>query len=281
MSESADAGALEYLDPSWAVRLGRAMRRIKRHASDDLLVDRSQRLVDEFERRVEQRVQLDERRADYLLKLRAAAEELFHDLREADESLDEAERGAEEVFQDQLHKLAFGTAIMAQIKLAFELVLAAFVGVSLSLSYGVVRKQAVGAEEPTTMTVLAAVSLALAGFAVTIVTRVWLLRRKNQRMVSARELAFCHAHIAYHHERAKAFRACERDVAAAWQALTGQDLPDNAEAQFAELYLEEKEAAARWAEKRTPLVEKMGTKAEDRLTEASQGDLADFADFLN
>ena len=63
MSESADAGALEYLDPSWAVRLGRAMRRIKRHASDDLLVDRSQRLVDEFERRVEQRVQLDERRA--------------------------------------------------------------------------------------------------------------------------------------------------------------------------------------------------------------------------
>ena len=71
------------------------------NASDDLLVDRSQRLVDEFERRVEQRVQLDERRADYLLKLRAAAEELFHDLREADESLDEAERGAEQHRQDE------------------------------------------------------------------------------------------------------------------------------------------------------------------------------------
>jgi hypothetical protein len=256
------------------------MRRIKRHAGDEMLVERSQRLVDEFDRRVDKRVQLDERRADYLLKLRAAAEELFHELREADEVLDEAERGAEEVFQDQLHKLAFGTAIMAQIKLAFELVLAALVGVSLSLSYGVMREQAVGSEEPTTMTVLAAVALALAGFAITIVTRVWLLRRKNLRMVSARELAFCHAHLGFHHERAKAFRACERDVAAAWQELTGDDMPDSTQAQFAELYLEEKESAARWAEKRRPLVDKMGTKAEDRLTEASQGDLADFADFL-
>lgn len=272
---------LEYLDPSWAVRLGRAMRRIRRHAGDEMLVERSQLLVDEFEKRVEQRVQLDARRADYLLKLRAAAEELFHELRESDDVLEAAERGAEEIFQDQLHKLAFGTAIMAQIKLAFELALAAFVGVSLSLSYGVVRQQAVGAEEPTSMTVLAAVALAFAGFSITIVTRVWLLRRKNVRMVSARELAFCNAHLGFHHERAKAFRACEKDVAAAWQSLTQSEFPDSTRAQFTELYLEEKESAARWAEKRKPLVEKMGTKAEDRLTEASQGDLADFADFLN
>jgi len=274
------AQPLEYLDPSWAVRLGRAMRRIRRHAGDAMLVERSQLLVDEFEKRVEQRVTLDERRAEYLLKLRASAEELFHELREADDLLEEAERGAEEVFQDQLHKLAFGTAIMAQIKLAFELALAAFVGVSLSLSYGVVREQAVGAQEPTSMTVLAAVALALAGFSITIVTRVWLLRRKNVRMVSARELAFCNAHLVFHHDRAKAFRACEKDVTTAWQTLTGGELPDSTRAQFAELFLEEKESASRWAEKRKPLVEKMGTKAEDRLTEASQGDLADFADFL-
>jgi hypothetical protein len=272
---------LEYLDPSWAVRLGRAMRRIRRHAGDSMLVESSQKLVDEFDRRVERRVALDERRADYLLKLRAAAEELFHELREADEQLDLAERGAEQVFHDQLHKLAFGTAVMAQIKLAFELAIAAFVGVSLSLSYGVVRRNAVGAEEPTTLTVFAAVALALAGFAVTIVTRVWLLRRKNLRMVSVRELAHCQAHMSYHHARARAFRECEQDVGNAWFALTGDALSDATLAQFLELFLEEKESASRWAEKRKPLVEKTGTKAEDRLTEASQGDLADFADFLN
>ena len=75
---------------------------------------------------------------------------------------------------------------MAQIKLAVELAIAAFVGVSLSLSYGVVRRNAVGVEEPTTLTIFAAVALALAGFTITIVTRVWLLRRKNLRMVSVR-----------------------------------------------------------------------------------------------
>jgi hypothetical protein len=246
-----------------------------------MLVESSQKLVDEFDRRVERRVALDERRADYLLKLRAAAEELFHELREADEQLDLAERGAEQVFHDQLHKLAFGTAVMAQIKLAFELAIAAFVGVSLSLSYGVVRRNAVGAEEPTTLTVFAAVALALAGFAVTIVTRVWLLRRKNLRMVSVRELAHCQAHMSYHHARARAFRECEQDVGNAWFALTGDALSDATLAQFLELFLEEKESASRWTEKRKPLVEKTGTKAEDRLTEASQGDLADFADFLN
>lgn len=272
---------LEYLDPSWAVRLGRAMRRIRRHAGDDMLVESSRKLVDEFDQRVKRRIALDERRAEYLLKLRAAAEELFHELREADELLDAAERGAEEVFHDQLHKLAFGTAVMAQIKLVFELAIAAFVGVSLSLSYGVVRRDAVGAEEPTTLTILAALALALAGFTITIVTRVWLLRRKNLRMVAARELAHCQAHMSYHHARAKAFRECEQDVSNAWLALTGNALSDATLAQFLELFLEEKESAARWAEKRKPLVEKMGTKAEDRLTEASQGDLADFADFLN
>jgi hypothetical protein len=272
---------LEYLDPSWAVRLGRAMRRIRRHAGDAMLVESSRKLVDEFDRRVERRVTLDERRADYLLKLRAAAEELFHELREADEKLDLAEQGAEQVFHDQLHKLAFGTAVMAQIKLAVELAIAAFVGVSLSLSYGVVRRNAVGVEEPTTLTVFAAVALALAGFTITIVTRVWLLRRKNLRMVSVRELAHCQAHMSYHHGRARAFRECEQDVGNAWLALTGNALSDATLAQFLELFLEEKESAARWAEKRKPLVEKTGTKAEDRLTEASQGDLADFADFLN
>lgn len=272
---------LGYLDPSWAVRLGRALRRIRRHAGDAMLVASSRKLVDEFDQRVERRAGLNEHRAEYLLNLRAAAEELFHELREADEMLDAAERGAEAVFHDQLHKLAFGTAVMAQIKLAFELGIAAFVGVSLSLSYGVVRRNAVGAEEPTTLTVFAAVALALAGFSITIVTRVWLLRRKNLRMVAVRELAHCQAHISYHHARAQAFRACENDVATAWLALTGEPLSDATLAQFLELFLEEKESAARWAEKQKPLIEKSGTKAEDRLTEASQGDLADFADFLN
>lgn len=278
---TAEAGDLEYLDPSWAVRLGRAMRRIERHAGEAMLVERSRMLVAEFDRRVERRIGLDERRADYLLKLRAGAEELFHELREADAQLDAAERGAERVFQDQLHKLAFGTAVMAQIKLAFELGLAAFVGVSIGLSYGVIREQSVGPEEPDAMTVLTAVALAFAAFAITIVFRVWMLRRKNIRMVSARELAMCLAHVDYHHARAKAFRDCEQDVAAAWQALTDSELPEGTQAQFQELYLEEKESAARWHAKREPLVQKLGAKTEDRLTEASQGDLADLTTFLD
>ena len=272
---------LEYLDPSWAVRLGRAMRRIARHAGDAMLVERSKKLVDEFDRRVEARVSLDARRADYLLKLRSAAEELFHELLEADDALTEAERGAERTFEDQLHRLAFGTAVMAQIKLAFELAAAALVGVSVSVSYGLARKAAVGEAEPTSLTVLTAVALAIAGFAITIVCRVWLLRRKNLRMVAARELAQCDAQIAYHHARAKAFGDCEQDVNGAWLSLTGGELPDATRAQFQELYLEEKESASRWAEKREPLLAKVGSAAEDRLTEASQGDLADLTDFVN
>jgi len=276
-----EAAQLEYLDPSWAVRLGRAMRRIKRHAGDQMLVERSRTLVEEFERRVTERVTLDAQRADYLLKLRAAAEELFHELLEADQALGTAEEAAETTFQDQLHRLAFGTAVMAQIKLAFELGLAAFVGVSLSLSFGIARNAAVGREEPTALTILAAVALALAGFTITIVCRVWLLRRKNLRMVSARELTQCQAQISFHHARAKAFRDCEQDVNGAWLSLTGNEMPDATRAQFQELYLEEKESAARWSEKLRPLLAKVGSQAEDRLTEASQGDLADLTDFIN